>query len=211
LNKLTVKTSATIDLGTGSSRLQFENSSVPIWNGPLIINNWDGSAAGGGTDRIFVGADSFSGLSHAELNSIQFSGQAIGAILLASGELVPNTGAPLSTMLQGDFNQDSSVNSTDVSAMVSALTDLHAYALLKHLADGDVLALGDLDTDGKVSNADLQSLLNLLRAGGGAVAAVPEPASAVMAIIGMMILAAVWRYAQPSVSKFEILASLLDE
>ena len=45
----------------------------------------------------------------AELNSIQFSGIGSGAILLATGELVPNTGALLATMKLGDFNQDISV------------------------------------------------------------------------------------------------------
>ena len=103
-------------------------------------------------------------------------------------------------MKLGDFNQDTSVNGADVAVMLAALTDLHAYALSKHLSDGDVIALGDLDADGKVSNADLQGLLTLLKNGGGSIAAVPEPGSAIMLLFGIVLLAAAYRLMRPAVA-----------
>jgi hypothetical protein len=43
-----------------------------------------------------------------------------------------------------------------------------------------------LDGDGKVTNADLQGLLNLLKSGGGS-NAVPEPESAWLCLIGLLV------------------------
>jgi hypothetical protein len=40
--------------------------------------------------------------------------------------------------------------------------------------------MGDVNGDGVLNNADVQSLLTMLKSGGGSLAAVPEPASIVL-------------------------------
>jgi hypothetical protein len=57
------------------------------------------------------------------------------------------------------------------------LTNLNAYKTAHAFSDADLLAIGDLNGDHVVSNADLQGLLNLLIGGGGALQGVPEPGS----------------------------------
>ena len=79
--------------------------------------------------------------------------------------------------LPGDFNRDGHVNVADLQAMVAALTDLNAYKSTNTLTSDQLLSIGDIDLSGTVTNADLQALLNLLKGGGGSVAAVPEPVS----------------------------------
>ena len=75
---------------------------------------------------------------------------------------------------------------------MTALTDINAYKAAHSSLDtfeaGDIL---DVDQNGAVTNADLQGLLNYLKAGNGSVAAVPEPASIVLfAMAGVACLAA---------------------
>ena len=95
------------------------------------------------------------------------------------GANVPSTlgNGTLTIVAPGDFTRDNHVNSSDVAAMLSALTDLNAYKTSTGLDDAGLLAIGDLNADHAVNNADLQSLLTLLKNGGGSLATVPEPAS----------------------------------
>jgi hypothetical protein len=82
--------------------------------------------------------------------------------------------------LPGDFNRDGHVNAADVQAMLAALTDLNAYKSTNSLNSAQLLSIGDIDLSGTLNNTDLQALVNLLKSGGGSVAAVPEPASIVL-------------------------------
>lgn len=87
LDTLTLSSSSTIDLGTGSHQLTFNDSSAISWTGTLTISNWTGVAAGSGTQgQIFFGVG---GLTSAQLAQVQFEGFSPGAMLLPSGELVP--------------------------------------------------------------------------------------------------------------------------
>jgi hypothetical protein len=83
-------------------------------------------------------------------------------------------------MPRGDFNLDHHVDANDIKAMLNALTDLNKFQTANGLSVADVLAIGDINGDGQITNADLQPLLTLLKSGGGSLAAVPEPASIVL-------------------------------
>jgi glucose/arabinose dehydrogenase len=98
-------------------------------------------------------------------------------------ELVPFIAPAL-----GDINHDGHVNADDVSALLSALVDLKAYQ--GSLTDAQLAEFADLTGDGKVTNADLQALLNLLISDGGSLTAVPEPASAPLIAIALPCFAA---------------------
>jgi hypothetical protein len=77
----------------------------------------------------------------------------------------------------GDFNRDGHVNAADIPSMMQALTDLNAYKTNYFLSTANLTAIGDFDTDGRFTNADMQGLLSLLASGGGSATAVPEPSS----------------------------------
>ncbi len=91
----------------------------------------------------------------------------------------------------GDFNFDGHVDANDIAAMESALVDPNAYDALHGLVPANLVGLGDFNGDGKLTNADLQGLLNYLKAGHGDLAAVPEPASLVLFGLAVPALTAV--------------------
>ena len=79
--------------------------------------------------------------------------------------------------LAGDFNRDGHVSASDILAMEQALTSLPAYKTAQGLTSAQLLAIGDLNGDGKVNNADLAALLSKLKAGGGSADPLPEPSA----------------------------------
>jgi len=91
-------------------------------------------------------------------------------------------------LLPGDFNRDGHVDAADVLAMEQALANLPAYETAKGLSNSQLLAIGDINGDGKVTNADLQSLLIYLQNGGGSISTVPEPASWILASLAMVVV-----------------------
>lgn len=97
--------------------------------------------------------------------------------------------------LRGDFNRDGQVTAADIPAMLSALTDLSAYASAKSLSPTQLAAIGDFDTSGTVTNRDIQGLLDLVAStGGGSVTAVPEPSALLLLAAGGLLL--MWRRAE---------------
>ncbi len=90
----------------------------------------------------------------------------------------------------GDFNRDGQVTSADIPAMLSALTDLNAYASTHSLNLTQLAAIGDFDSSGTVTNRDIQGLLDLIasQAGGGEATAVPEPAAGNLVGLGIAML-----------------------
>jgi hypothetical protein len=118
-----------------------------------------------------------------------------------SGSLVWNTSQLYNTgvisvidsnFLPGDMNRGGHVDVADISAMESALIDLDSYKAT-HLFGGlpmtdlQLAEIGDFTGDSKVTNADLQGLINLLANGGGSggalVSAVPEPSGVALAAL----------------------------
>ncbi len=70
----------------------------------------------------------------------------------------------------GDFNRDGGLTPDDLPAMLNALTDVNAYRASKSLTPEQLVAIGDLNGDGAVSNRDIQAMLDRLiaqQSGGG--------------------------------------------
>jgi autotransporter-associated beta strand protein len=123
-----------------------------------------------------------------------------------------NTGELLvvPTYVPGDINRDGKVTVADVSALMTALSDLNSYlAAHPELSGPDNLPLlmdvADVNNDGSIDNLDIQALISLLAnnaasgGGGGAIAGVsgnselatvPEPASMALAVMGMVCIVA---------------------
>ena len=99
------QTNSILSLPTNSCNLQFRDSSSLSWasNSFLNIQNWSGSLYGGGPQQIIFGTNS-AALTPQQLSRIQFHNPAglpttnYPARILATGEIVPDTGAPLPPM-----------------------------------------------------------------------------------------------------------------
>ncbi|HZZ26975.1 MAG TPA: autotransporter-associated beta strand repeat-containing protein [Pirellulales bacterium] len=166
----------TIDLSNGSSILTFDDSSAVSWSGSsLAIANWTF-----GNDALYVSKSSV-GLNSTQLSQIDFTGFAPGAQILGDGEVQP---LGFATLL-GDVNLDSHVDSRDLIALMSELINTAGY-LAAHpaLTNAELLAIADVNHDGKVNNIDEQALINYLLAGHGSNAPVPEPASFLLLALG---------------------------
>ena len=99
--------------------------------------------------------------------------------------------------LPGDINRDGKVTVADVSALMTAISDLNAYqAANPDLANNPQLLLQVLDVngDGNIDNTDIQALIDLAAnnasgGGGGQLTAVPEPATLSLCGMGFSVLA----------------------
>ncbi len=85
--------------------------------------------------------------------------------------------------VRGDFNRDGIVSAADIPVMLAALTDLNVYKAAYHVSDSELTTIGNVNQLGGVTNADIQAELDLVIAGGGAIASVPEPST--LALIGI--------------------------
>jgi fibronectin-binding autotransporter adhesin len=125
-------------------------------------------------------------------------GQGVSNVPLPTGAAITNdavnhqlvlTVSPQS--LRGNFNLDGTVDNADIGAMLKALTDLNGYvnggnSLHVNLSNGDLLALGDFDGSGTITNRDIQPMLAYIGglAGSGSLSSVPEPASWLLLAVG---------------------------
>jgi hypothetical protein len=187
-----------MDLGNGHNTIAFENSSLRTWSttNVLAINGWNYNANPTLGSHLVVGVDN-TGLTPAQLTQINFSDFHQGAQfaptasgVFTAGEVVP---------VIGDINQDGHVDANDIRALEAALTDTgtagssdvnsyaHAHPLFNN---GDINFMLDVNGNGVVNNADLQYLINGLKAG-NVFLQVPEPASVVLGLLGMVSLAGV--------------------
>ena len=93
----------------------------------------------------------------------------------------------------GDFTADGHLSIADVQAMMMALSDPADFKATHNFTDADLLNIGDLNGDHVFNNADLQALLSMMAnnaaAGGAATfAAVPEPESYQLLLIGLALV-----------------------
>ena len=87
-----------------------------------------------------------------------------------NSQLTSATFANVLVRLQGDVNLDGHVNSTDVGALMQALSDQDAYQAANNLSQADANYVLDVNGNGTLNFGDLQYLLNLLNSGGGSLA-----------------------------------------
>ncbi len=66
------------------------------------------------------------------------------------------------TFIKGDFDRDGALTDADIPAMCQALIDLKSYQANHALSDSEILAIGDADNSGSVSNLDLQAVIDLV-------------------------------------------------
>lgn len=103
--KLADSGSSSLGLPAGACVLQFSDSSSVAWSsGVLQISNWSGSIYGGGNQRIIFGnrAGTLTGQQLSQITFANPAGLASGtypARILATGEIVPNTGGTLPVTL----------------------------------------------------------------------------------------------------------------
>jgi beta-glucanase (GH16 family) len=88
---------------------------------------------------------------------------------------------------KGDFNRNGQVDGGDIGSMLAALCDKPAFAAGHGLTTDQLNLIGDLDGDGKFTNADIQALLHVLgtsASGSEPPAIVPEPGSFILLALG---------------------------
>lgn len=105
------------------------------------------------------------------------------------GDMIFTTAGPHISL--GDINQDGSVNVADVSALMSAMSDLNGYESMHHITDPQILKdVTDINNDGSVNNLDIQSLISLVANNEsnnqGALTPVPEPTSICLMALGFV-------------------------
>ncbi len=168
-----------IDLGFGNGVFNFANSTSQTWAAGKAVSilNWSGlpNTAGGTDQLVFEGA----GLTASQLAAIHFQG--FNGAVFKGNEVVP---VSASTRKLGDVTGDNHVNSADITAMMSLLTDINGYRAANSLSLDNMLNSADIDSSGNVTNADLQNLITYIQNGNGSVAPVPEPGTLVLLVCG---------------------------
>lgn len=97
---LTLSANSSIDFNNATSTLTFANATRT--GGTLRVDDWAGSAFGGGSSRLVVTnpilpGSGFATGGNGEFTEINFTGWGSGAVRLPSGEIVPYTGGTVYT------------------------------------------------------------------------------------------------------------------
>jgi fibronectin-binding autotransporter adhesin len=91
IGSLSLLASSKIDFFNNTGNLTFGTATRTA--GTLTIDNWSGNLTGTGNSQLIFSANPLAAL----LTNINFTGYGTGAIRLASGEIVPNTGGTIYT------------------------------------------------------------------------------------------------------------------
>src|SRR5262249_22966396 len=101
--------------------------------------------------------------------------------------------------VKGDFNLDGKLTNADFTAMLNALKSINAYQAANQMSNLEFNAICDINGDGYVNAGDILLFEQLLASGvqagngifggGGSLASVPEPASAVLAAVSLAFVA----------------------
>jgi endonuclease I len=116
------------------------------------------------------------------LSDVALSGAAATAPLTLTVSAIVNKYAP------GDFNLDHHVDASDLAPMLAAIADPSDYETANSLSPTDFMDIADINWDGTISGADVQSFENLLINGQGVTSTVPEPSSMVLLALGSLAL-----------------------
>jgi hypothetical protein len=93
-----------------------------------------------------------------------------------------------STLTPGDFDRDGVLTQTDLTDLLQAITDENAWKTSHNLSDDQMRAMGDVNGDGSLDNADIQALLNKLIHPSGGPSPVPEPSTIALAAVGLVLV-----------------------
>jgi rhamnogalacturonan endolyase len=104
------------------------------------------------------------------------AGAGTATVRAASGSFA-DTATVTVSWIKGDADLDGHRNAADVSAFLRTLTNLTSYQVDNTLSGADMLTILDTNSDGVVTNGDIQALLGLLAdPGSGSGSVVNEPA-----------------------------------
>jgi hypothetical protein len=112
-------------------------------------------------DAGSIGNINSTGLYSAPLNVVG------SAVVRASSGAVSGVSQVAVHWVKGDLDGDGQLNAADLPAFLAALTDLSVFQNRRNLTSDDVMAIADINSDNRVSNGDIQALLDLMADSGG--------------------------------------------
>ncbi|HZZ26917.1 MAG TPA: autotransporter-associated beta strand repeat-containing protein [Pirellulales bacterium] len=196
LGALKVIQTSTIDMSSPQAApeiLNFANSRNVHWTNnsastPAILNivSWNDA----NTDQIIF--PSQNSLNANQLNQIEFNGSGFAQLVHVTGgyELEPSATPTPGALLYGDVNQDGHVDASDLVALEKVLINIPAYENGSFRLGGGLwdnsqaIYVADINYDDTIDNADVQALINYLKAGNGSTTPTPEPDTLVLLFLG---------------------------
>jgi autotransporter-associated beta strand protein len=122
LDLLKVSSNSAIDFGNSSSDLTFGNSSTQAWQGILTIQNWSNATG----EKLRFGSNA-SGLTAAQLQSIQFVGFSKGAKIDSAGFVTPITTTTTNGITAMAALQNRTAGAGAASNSINELLDLRSF------------------------------------------------------------------------------------